>query len=210
VPILSESIDHWQSDIDPDLPWADDHFNERVSGQPLNPPPSEAWWPHAEKSNGKFKSDDKFSHSYPERLWPKSVHSPVGIRFEVGDLNDVVNLLHKDPYTRQAVVPLWFPEDTGAVHGQRVPCTLFYRFIMRNDQMHVTYSIRSCDYYRHFRNDCYFTVRLLLWVLDQLRGRNPEWVTVRPGLMRMDIGSLHIFENDYIKLFGGVSNAQTR
>jgi hypothetical protein len=32
-------------DIQPNLPWAEDHFQERISGMPLNPPPSQAWWP---------------------------------------------------------------------------------------------------------------------------------------------------------------------
>ena len=31
--------------VKPNLPWAEDHFQERVSGEALNPPPSNAWWP---------------------------------------------------------------------------------------------------------------------------------------------------------------------
>src|SRR5690606_30019996 len=30
-------LDHWRQDIQPNLPWADDHFEERVCGQPINP-----------------------------------------------------------------------------------------------------------------------------------------------------------------------------
>lgn len=189
-------------DIKPDLPWADDHFAERISGMPHNPPPSEAWWPHAE-SNHPFKdASGKFSHTYPERYWPKHAgnvrhaqavaNSPHrGIRFEYGDLGDLVALLQQQPLTRQAYLPIFLPEDTGAVHGQRVPCTLGYHFIQRDKKLHVVYYIRSCDFHRHFRNDIYLTCRLLLWILDQT-----EWQGVTPGTFVMHITSLHLFVND--------------
>src|SRR5688572_17552192 len=45
VPVPGFDLDVLQRDIEPNLPWADDHFLERVSGQPLNP--GEQWknWP---------------------------------------------------------------------------------------------------------------------------------------------------------------------
>ena len=201
VPIPNTALERLQKDIHPDLPWADDHFAERVSGIPHNPPPSEAWWPHA-ASNHPFKdSSGLFSHTYPERMWPKGAgltHSRIdegyinsGIRFNYGDLNDLVELLRTQPLTRQAYLPIFFPEDTGAHHGQRIPCTLGYHFIRRNDKLHVVYYIRSCDFYRHFRNDIYFTCRLLLWVLEQT-----QWQGITPGNFIMHITSLHLFVND--------------
>lgn len=186
-------------DIKPDLPWADDHFAERVSGIPHNPPPSEAWWPHA-ASNHPFKdASGKFSHTYPERMWPRYAgveeHDPQisnrGIRFRYGDLKDLVQLLIDQPLTRQAYLPIFLPEDTGAHHGQRIPCTLGYDFIRRDDKFHMAYYIRSCDFHRHFRNDIYMACRLLLWVLEQT-----GWTDVTPGMFVMHIKSLHLFVND--------------
>ena len=73
---------------------------------------------------------------------------------------------------------------------------------MRNGFLHVHYPIRSCDFYRHFRDDIYLTVRLTLWLLDQLRLIDmPTWGDVRPGFYGMWIGNLHVFINDYHKLF---------
>lgn len=181
------------------MPWAEDHFLERVSGEPLNPPPSEAWWPYAQSHNELHKESQKFSHTYPERFWPKFAGGAYpdirnrpfnrGIRYEYGDLGDVVDLLKRDPGTRQAYLPVWFPEDTGAVSGQRVPCTLGYQFLLRNE-LHITYNIRSCDYMRHWRDDIYLAGRLLQWVCEML-GNGAE-----PGYLVMNIGSLHIFKND--------------
>jgi len=187
-------------DIEPSIPWADDHFEERVSRKPLNPPPSEEWWPYAPKGNARFKNEAGiFSHTYPERYWPRLAGENLnrGIRFPYGDLDDLVALLLADPQTRQAYLPVWFPEDLGAPINERKPCSLGYQFIMRENKLHVVYGIRSCDFYRHLRNDIYLTVRLQHWVLDELRKKDVNWNLVKPGSFTMHITSLHLFRNDY-------------
>jgi hypothetical protein len=200
------------------MPWAEDHFQERVSGEPMNPAPSEAWWPFASKKANDTNADHKsegeaFSHTYPERMWPKLAnggrftHSEVpglknftgaphmGIRFELGDLNDVVNQLIKSPNTRQAYLPIWFPEDTGAVHGKRVPCTLGYHFIIRDGQIDCSYFMRSTDLLRHFQDDVYLAVRLTQWIVDQLREAKPHY-PLRPGKLIFHTANMHIFDAD--------------
>jgi thymidylate synthase len=98
-------------------------------------------------------------------------------------------------------LPVWFPEDTGVVHGKRVPCTLGYHFWMRNNQLSIFYPIRSCDWMRHARDDVYLTVRLLLWVLDQVRTIDSSWKAVKPGELSMWIGNLHLFINDWNTMY---------
>lgn len=208
VPLRAEeSIDYWQNDITPNLPWADEHFEERVGGQPLNPGNSWKTWPWGNSAD-KFRTQGgKFDHTYMERFWPK--HAPMaseelhpsvlaGIRFEYGDLNDLVDHLAADPLSRQAYLPIWFPED-GTCKGRR-PCTLGYHFLMRHDHLHLTYYIRSCDFVRHWSDDCYLAVRLQLWVLDRLRERNAAWKDVKMGLYTMHVASLHMFINDWNRL----------
>lgn len=193
-------------EVKPNLPWAEDHFLERVGRVPLNPPPSEAWWPFAQQGNRDHKPDERFSHTYPERMWPKyagsgpdvydGVNDPIlrGIRFDYGDLGDVINQLKKSPRTRQAYLPIWFPEDTGAVHGERVPCTLGYHFLIdHEDRLQITYYIRSCDFVRHFRDDVYMAVRLAQWVGSQVGIDNM-------GNLIMHIANLHCFVGDTAKL----------
>lgn len=255
-----EDLSYWKEDIRPNLPWADNHFEERVSGVPWNP--GEQWknWPYAHSADRHRKEEGgRFSHTYMERYWPRYVgHNffddnwkrhgvePLirererylnhkadlrGIRYRYGDLGDVVNHLFNDPLTRQAFLPVWFPEDTGVVHRERVPCTLGYHFILRNGFFHSTYYIRSCDFVRHFRDDLYLSLRLHLWVLDQLRYhpyrtktyktpgedspevtqalkratepvQKNEWWNVKPGLFTFHCVSMHCFQNDWQKLFG--------
>lgn len=183
------------------IPWAEDHFQERVSGVPLNPPPSEAWWPFNQNANAAHKMQkdgraEQFSHTYPERFWPKKAGTVTdgfvghfGIRYALGDLQDLVELLRRAPGTRQAYLPVWFPEDTGTVHGQRVPCSLGYHFMIRHDTLHAWYYIRSCDLIRHFPDDVYMAGRLVQWLCDQLS-------SLSPGVLTMVISSLHVFETD--------------
>jgi hypothetical protein len=199
---VAPTIEEFQRFVQPNLPWAEDHFLERVSGVALNPPPSEAWWPHAQQGNAEHKKNEKFSHTYPERFWPKYAGDAPrpepstmhGVRYAYGDLDDVVDQLGNSPLTRQAYLPVWFPEDTGAVHKERVPCSLGYHFLLRSDRLHITYFIRSCDLVRHFRDDVYMAGRLCQWVARQLVERHE--VRATPGLLTMHMVSLHIFSGD--------------
>jgi len=201
------------------LPWAEDHFLERVGGHPLNPSPSEAWWPFARKQNADHKSEgEAFSHTYPERMWPKYANQTEpelgkiiktfphqGIRFGYGDLRDIVNQLTNTPHTRQAYLPIWFPEDTGVVHGKRVPCTLGYHFSIRNSTLDITYYMRSTDLLRHFQDDIYLAGRLAQWVATEINKRRHA-LNVETGLDVLEpiqVGELifhtanmHIFEPD--------------
>ena len=191
--VVPDNLDRLRGAIKPNLPWADDHFKERVSGWPLNP--GETWknWPWALAADKHRTEGECFSHTYMERFWAAKTDGH-GIRYPYGDLGSLVELLRREPNTRQAYLPVFFPEDTGAIHGGRIPCTLGYHFIQRGGYLHMSYYIRSCDLYRHFRDDVYLAAKLLLWVRDQV---NPNWT---PGWLRMDIGSLHCFVNDYWRL----------
>jgi hypothetical protein len=212
-----------------DHDWADDHYLERVSGIPHNPAPSHLKWPYAVRGNGDHTNEGKFDHTYPERFWPthpNDCHGPYadgpggtvqavdkhghgdmtpvcegmrGIRFRYGDLSDVVDLLVRSPLTRQAYLPVWFPEDTGAHHGQRVPCTLGYHFMQRGGRLTCRYYIRSCDVYRHLSNDVYLAGMLTKWICDQVSKATTYTeapIHFRPGGLVMHISSLHAFVAD--------------
>lgn len=195
-----------------DKEWSDMHFNERVSGNPTNPGEAYKHWPyHKNLDESEFKGE-KFSHTYQERFWPKhagdepiirqvQIYPPKysgysdhkGLRFKLGDLNDVIEQLIKNPLTRQAYLPIWFPEDTWAANNkERVPCTLNYYFYVEDDKLHCNYTIRSCDAYRHFRNDLYLTLRLQEYISSHTR--------IIPGSLNFMIYNFHIFENDIYNL----------
>lgn len=210
-----------QSLMEPNLPWAEDHFLERVSGEPLNPGEQYKHWPWYAGGVEEHKETGKFSHTYMERFWPKHAgdgeitvqriakqFGRLGVRFAYGDLNDVVDLLVEHPFTRQAYLPVWFPEDTGAVPRERVPCSLGYHFMLRDRALHCLYPMRSVDLLRYLRDDMYMAMRLTQWVVEAARGRaarktaneSSPWFYVRPGELTIHIHSLHVFEGDRPKM----------
>lgn len=183
---MCKNINELVEQTQPFLPWADDHFEERIGGEPLNPPPSHKNWL---KDTENYLDDDKFSHSYPERMWSKGLHS--GIRFPIGDLNDATELLRKDKYTRQCYIPIFFPEDLNAAkNNHRIPCTFGWHLIIRNEKMHCHYPMRSCDAIRHFHNDIYLANRLVLWMINQIDSK------LEPGQIMFSATSFHCFNND--------------
>ncbi len=222
----------------PDQPWAHEHFAERVSGTPLNPAPSHVRWPYAVRANADHTDTRaQFHHTYPERMWPRHAGHPRsacpviadmtdgtpgrnqaawscdyddrrGIRFRYGDAQDVVDLMVRDRYTRQAFLPIWFPEDTGAGGGAiRVPCTLGYHFMIRGNQMSMRYYLRSCDVYRHLHNDLYFASMLQMWMCDRVNAdAHSDFAPVVPGRMVTHIASLHAFVNDMPRVFSRMVN----
>ena len=223
--MAGEALNFYALAIAPNLPWADNHFLERVCGYPINPGIEWANWSHGVNAEKSLNTSGMFNHNYMERYWPvfagESSNTPTrdsqdwqermrtgynpcyGIRHEYGDLAGLVRDLAGEPDTRQAYLPVWFPEDTGDAHKGRKPCTLGYHFIMRKGKLDVTYYLRSCDLANHFRDDVYLTVRLLLWVLDECRKLNPQvWNGVVPGKFNMHITSLHMFINDYRQQYG--------
>lgn len=206
---IPTDLDILRRDVGPHLPWADDHFLERVGGVPTNP--GEQWknWPPGMKGEADKArvEEQKFSHTYQERYWPKMagslLHPLHGIRYAYGDLDDVVSLLVREPLTRQAFLPVWFPEDTGAAHRGRVPCSIGYQFILRDGKLNIVYWLRSCDFAKHFRDDIYLTARLLLWVLNECQMKDINgWHDIEPGDLTIHVISMHLFLPDHKKLFG--------
>ena len=193
---IPESMEAAQRAIQPSLPWAEDHFQERVGGEPVNPGSTHHYWPFHGQGMDLHLRKTIYDHNYMERIWPKeagwdcdqSVIPHFGIRFAYGDLDDVVDLLQREPHTRQAYLPIWFPEDTGVNANQRVPCTIGYHFIVRDGQLHVQYNMRSLEIYRHLTNDVYLAMRLAQWVARR--------IGVSPGVLTMHAVSLHGFVGD--------------
>lgn len=189
---VPDTMVSWQDEVQPNLPWAEDHFQERISGKPLNPGEQYKNWPWYEQGVEEHKETGEFSHTYMERFWPyDATANHYGIRFAYGDLGGIIRILRERPYSRQAYLPIYFPEDiTASVQGERVPCTLGYHFQAtpktdEDPRLDIFYPMRSCDYFRYLRDDAYMAGRLLQHVAGK--------VGMRPGFLTMHIANLHIF-----------------
>lgn len=107
-------------------------------------------------------------------------------RGEIDQLDAVRRKLLSDPSTRQAVITLFDPA-TDFVGYRDVPCTLGYRFSLRDGALHMFTSMRSQDAWLGLPYDL-FTFTILHELLA-------GWVDAELGEYHHAVDSLHLYEN---------------
>lgn len=158
-------------------------IKDRCSGKPLNP--GRSYKIRADMWNKFLEGSGKFSYQYAERLWTND-------QFET-----VINTLKNDAGTRQAVLSVWNPDKdmvpskTGG--GNRIPCSLNYQFLIRNNRLHCIYSMRSNDFLGHHVIDLYCASGLMEYVVKRLKSEYPN---LKVGTLTYVCGSLHCFHWD--------------
>lgn len=153
-------------------------IKDRCSGKPLNP--GNSYKIRADLWNNFLEGTGKFSYQYAERLWTNN-------QFE-----HVIDTLKNDKGTRQAVLSVWNPDidmdgkKTGGV--SRVPCSLFYQFMIRNGRLHCIYVMRSNDFLSHHAIDLYCATGLMEYVVKRLKDTYPD---LKVGSLTYMGASLH-------------------
>lgn len=153
---------------------------DRIIGRPTNPGNSwiyrqEIWTPLLEK-NGRF------AYTYSERIAPQ--------------IKRLVEELRENGETRQAVMTIYDQHnDLNSWGGiRRVPCSMYYHLFIRNGELILIYTMRSCDFYTHFPIDVYLAVALLAHIGGEL---DDDIFTRTRFIHFMD--SLHAFKKDWDK-----------
>ena len=130
----------------------------------------------------KFMIDNntKFDYTYSERMhW---------------QFDNIVKALKADKHTRQAVLQVFQCEDDNAKFGgdSRIPCSLNYQFLIRNNRLHIIYHMRSNDYFGHFPIDIWLAAELL----PEMIARLSVYPDLKPGSLTYFAGSLHAYQWD--------------
>lgn len=169
---LDEVLNYFEIPID----WVYAEFDERLDEE--RPNPGEAWNLRKEVWEP-FLHNDRFSYTYAERYWPQ--------------LERIIQELEAHPTSRQAVLQMYdYKIDLNNWGGKaRVPCSLMYQFLLRQDQLHCVYTMRSCDFFTFFASDMVLTLNLLWWVAEAL--------SVDVGSFTHFIGSLHAYQKEINK-----------
>lgn len=109
-----------------------------------------------------------------------------------GQIEKVIEKLAENPERRGAVISVWRSWDLERVGNHRVPCSMFYQFITRQEldgrRVDVIYVQRSCDFINFFAFDVYRACRLAEYIAERL-----GW---RRGRLIHFISSLHAFESE--------------
>jgi len=176
----SFSILNMEEKYSEDLAWCIHEFAERVSGESMNP--GQAWEKRHETWEP-FLVDGKMDYTYADRYSYK--------KDRLNQFQSVIEILKADPDSRQAILHMHFPDDvekaTNMVNPIRIPCSMYYQFMVRRGKLDVIYNMRSSDYDTHFLND--------IWLADELRNYIAKAIGIKPGIFHMNVGSLHRYKN---------------
>ncbi len=155
------------------LEWCQAEFEERIATFEINP--GTAWKLRPEVWQEFLTEAGAFDYTYNERIRKQLV--------------EVIKELRDNPDSRRAVIDIHKPTDTTNFMRElvRVPCSMYYQFMIRRGKLDIIYNMRSSDFDTHFVHD--------IWLADELRNYIAKQVGVEPGLFFMNIGSLHRYKN---------------
>lgn len=156
------------------LKWAEEELLERTVLPAKNP--GQAWLLRKEVWSQFINEYGEFDYTYPERIhW---------------QLDKNIEELKKHPETRQAIIEIHDRDKDQAKMGkERIPCSMFYQFMIRDGKLDVIYVMRSSDFATHFQND--------MWLAMGLRDFIARHVGIEPGKFIMFVSSLHIYKKDW-------------
>lgn len=163
---------------DPDSQdWVKEEFQERVSGDFINP--GKAWKIRGNVWKQFLNAEGKFDYTYNQRFGEQ--------------LKTLISELKLHPNSRQAILSIWREQDVFRLGGRkRVPCSIYYQFMIRQGKLNIIYNQRSCDIMTHFGNDIY-----LAWALMEYVARETD---NKPGYLFHNIASLHCYKKDWQQL----------
>jgi thymidylate synthase len=118
------------------------------------------------------------------------IHGAYGPRLFAmrGSVNQIVNvtkLLEKRPASRRAALQLFNAEDIASEHKE-IPCTTTLQFLLRDNSLHLSVTLRSNDAYWGLPHDVFcFTM------LQEMMARR---LGVKLGEYYQYVGSMHIYD----------------
>lgn len=168
----TKDLDQMIKDRGLSLEWCYADLKERLSSDRVNPGEAYKLRPEWEE----FVHNQEFAYTYNERL-----------RYQVPA---TVQLLKFDNDTRQAVITVYEGTKDSDNRGglKRVPCSMYYQFLVRKGKLDVIYTMRSSDFMTHFPYD--------IWMAAKLRDHIAEQIDVKPGRLVFFSGSLHAYRKD--------------
>lgn len=162
--------------------YCEQEFKDRTCGEALNPGNSykirlDLW----QKFLVKDSEVTKFDYTYPERF----------VRCD--QIQNAVNSLRDDIHSRRSLIQIFQADlDSHLTSGfeSRVPCSVDYQLLIRNNRLYCVYHMRSSDFYGHFPIDIYLTSKLMEYFVEQLL---PTYPDLKVGSLLFFSGSLHAY-----------------
>lgn len=193
------------------LNYIEQEFRDRISGIAMNPGNSyiyrlDVW--------NEFLVNNRFHYTYSERIAPQLMRvkhelanhpetrqAIINIHSNIADPS-IYRLYNKDDPNRHRDASIGTPRDNsyGGKHiypsmdmqsmggSGRVPCSMYYQMMIRENKLDLIYTMRSCDFLVHFPVDVMLALRLQKYMASQL--------SREIGTFTYFTGSLHAYRKD--------------
>lgn len=127
-----------------------------------------------------YLHDGKFSYTYSERIGSQ--------------IDEAIDILRFDDGSRQAIIQIYdYCKDGDNRTGiARIPCSMYYQLFIRDNKIHMIYTMRSCDFLRHFGYDLTLAINMLYAITTKLEYKTNYTI----GDFTHFIGSLHAYKID--------------
>lgn len=156
--------------------WCLAEIKERLSKEEVNPGT-------AYRMRGvweEFIHNGKFSYSYNERMSYQ--------------IDGIIDEIKKNPDSRQLIIQIFNAKIDHSRIGSgdsRIPCSMHYQFMVREEKLDIMYFMRSCDINEHWTNDIY-----LAFLLQEFIARQSGYEV---GKLFFTAASLHSYKKDWPK-----------
>lgn len=167
---MKEIANNWE--------WCLAEFGERI-GIPNNP--GEAWKLRRQVWEKFLEDKKRFAYTYSERIDPQ--------------VQNVIDVLKNDPGSRQAIIQIYDKHKDMHNYGgkHRIPCSLMYHFMVRNDRLDIIYYSRSMDWMTHGKNDIVLASMMKNYIAEKLK--------LVGGRTFVSVSSLHAYKKDLEGVF---------
>ncbi len=156
--------------------WAHGEFEERIAGEYINPGQA---WTHRGEVWTEFLHNGRFAYTYNERFRSQ--------------LSRIIRELKNHPSSRQAILEVHNNLlDISSMGGvSRIPCSMHYQILVRDEKVDLIYIMRSTDFLTHFGFDNWLAIRMQKHMAYRLHRE--------VGRYTFFTGSLHAYFKDMKK-----------
>ena len=112
----------------------------------------------------------------------------------IDQVQDIINLIAKTPYSRRAVASTWNVEFDRA--SENPPCLDLFQALVQGNKLSLTVYIRSNDMFLGWPENAFGILTLQDLIIQEVNRNNPE-LNLRKGSVITISASAHIYERDW-------------
>jgi thymidylate synthase len=116
----------------------------------------------------------------------------IGEDCEIDQLQDMIDVLKRDAYSKSVVALTWHPADELMRKHKSSPCLIFLQAMVQDDKLNLTVFFRSHDMTQGWPENTYGCAAIQKYIADR--------IGYEPGILTMISGSAQIYNNYYAQV----------